>query len=65
MSKKGRIEIYKSKTGNKSQRWRWRIVASNGRALAASSEGFQSKAKVLKNFYRVADVMKAWPVEVL
>jgi uncharacterized protein YegP (UPF0339 family) len=35
-----KLEFYETVTAVKSDRWRWRIVAANGKIVAASSEGF-------------------------
>lgn len=35
--------------------WRWRITASNGEPIGASTEGFSSKQNCLKNLKTVAD----------
>lgn len=33
--------------------WRWRVVARNGRVLAASSEAFTSRARAVGNLRRL------------
>lgn len=37
-----RIVVYRS-IGRRNQRWRWRAVASNGRIVATSGEGFANR----------------------
>lgn len=39
------IEFYKDKAG----KYRWRIIAENGRVTGASSQGFASKQKAEEN----------------
>lgn len=34
------FEIYRSTTMEPSETWRWRLVASNGRTIADSAEGY-------------------------
>ena len=41
-----KLEIYKA---NRSQDWRWRVVARNGRIVAASSEGFVTRYGAKRN----------------
>lgn len=38
-------EFYKDNAGE----WRWRKIASNGRIVGASSEGFSSRANAVYN----------------
>lgn len=38
-----RLEVYKTRSLRRSQRWAWRLVASNGRIIATSGEGYTSK----------------------
>ena len=38
-----KFEVYEVVTPLRSERWRWRVIALNGRIVAASSEGFFSK----------------------
>lgn len=38
-----KFEIYRSESSLPSQSWRWRLVASNGRVIADSSEGYADK----------------------
>jgi len=33
------LVIYKTRSLRRSQRWAWRLVASNGRTIATSGEG--------------------------
>lgn len=35
-----RLEVYPRRLARRSQRWRWRLVASNGRKLANGGEGY-------------------------
>ena len=37
------FQLYKDKAGE----WRWRLVAENGKSIAASSEGYVAKADAL------------------
>lgn len=38
-----KIEVYESKSDNPSEKWRWRLRASNGRIIAESGEGYSDK----------------------
>lgn len=49
MKRKDRVVLYRD-TGKD---WRWRYVRSNGRILAASSEGYRRKVDCLKAMTRV------------
>ena len=40
-------EIYQSTTG-----WRWRHIASNGKILGASTQGYSNKADCISNAQR-------------
>jgi uncharacterized protein YegP (UPF0339 family) len=42
-------EYYKDKKGE----WRWRLVASNGRIIADSGEGYSSERECLADIDRV------------
>lgn len=44
-----KFEVYEVVTPLKSERWRWRVIAPNGRIVAASSEGFFSKEGAEEN----------------
>lgn len=35
-----RLEVYRSALSRPSQRWRWRLVATNGRKLCNGGEGY-------------------------
>lgn len=37
------LVIYRRLTARRSQRWRWRLVASNGRKIANGGEGYANK----------------------
>lgn len=39
-----RVEVYE----DAAQEWRWRLVARNGRTMAEESEGYASRANVLR-----------------
>lgn len=41
-----KLEIYRP---NRTQDWRWRITARNGRIVAASSEGFVTRYGAKRN----------------
>ena len=38
-----KLYVYRTRSLRRSQRWAWRIVAANGRNIAASGEGYGSK----------------------
>ena len=57
-----RFEVYKSGTTLLSQVWRWRLVASNGRTVADSAEGYQSKADCLHGIELVKGTNLLTPV---
>lgn len=48
-NKTDKVTIYQSAWNSE---WRWRIKSPNGRILAASSEGFKSKAGAERNLER-------------
>lgn len=43
-----KLEIYKDAAG----KWRWRKVASNGRIVASSSQGYVNKSDCISNANR-------------
>lgn len=48
-SKEAKARIYQDKQG----KWRWSFIAPNGRVIADSSEGYNSKRNVLRAFESV------------
>lgn len=55
--------VYRKRFARRSQRWRWRIVAANGRNIGNSGEGFADRVyaiasvtALLDGAYREADV---------
>lgn len=38
-----RLEVYRTRSLRRSQRWAWRLVAANGRIIARSSEGYSHR----------------------
>lgn len=59
---RGTFEYYKS--GLIFREWRWRYVASNGREVYRSSEGYKNKADMLKSIPRCSEVEGAFRREV-
>ena len=47
-------KIYKDGRG----KWRWKIVAANGRILAASSQGFYGERDAKRNLIRVKKALQ-------
>lgn len=39
----GTLEVYRSRSLRRSQRWRWRLVHRNGRVIAESGEGYANR----------------------
>ena len=37
------IIVYRTRSLRRSQRWAWRLVASNGRTIATSGEGYSNR----------------------
>lgn len=57
-NKKPRVEFYEDiKTSNSKQRYRWRLYFSSD-IVAASSEGYSSKAEALENFIKIEQHIK-------
>lgn len=52
-SKRTRVEFYQT-FGIFGQCWRWRMIARNGRIIAASSESFSSLSAAKRNLKLVA-----------
>ena len=42
---KAKLVIYRTRSLRRSQRWAWRLVAANGRIIAASGEGYSDKGE--------------------
>lgn len=55
MSKMYKIKIYKDNIGE----WRFSIVASNGRIVADSGEGYRTKYFCRKNINRIIEQLRA------
>jgi uncharacterized protein YegP (UPF0339 family) len=56
-----KFEIFKDKTGQ----YRWRLLASNGRTIADSGEGYSSKQACLDGIASVKKDAPAAPIEEL
>jgi uncharacterized protein YegP (UPF0339 family) len=44
-----KLEFYETVKPSPGDRWRWRVVAANGRIVAASSEGFARRDGAVEN----------------
>ena len=42
---KAKLVTYRTRSPRRSQRWAWRLVAANGRIIAASGEGYSDKGE--------------------
>ena len=42
---KATLHIYRGRSLRRSQRWRWRLVAGNGRIVAESGEGYSDRGQ--------------------
>ncbi len=51
------LHLIDDKTAAKSQRYRWQLKASNGKILAASTEGFSSRTKCAGNLVLTRDAL--------
>lgn len=49
---KPKHSLYKDKTG----KWRWRIIATNGEVIGASTEGYSNKSSCEKNLYLITNL---------
>lgn len=49
VEKLDRLEVYQDAAGA----WRWRVVASNGKIVGASSEGYRAAADAFANAKRL------------
>ena len=49
------LEVYRTRSLRRSQRWGWRLVAKNGRIVAVSGEGYTDKATARQRGLTVAD----------
>lgn len=52
MSKQYRAEIFEDESGE----WRWRLISSNGRIIADSSEGYKNKSECYERLYEVTSI---------
>lgn len=48
--RRAKIEVYQDKSGD----YRWRMIASNGRIMADSSEGYTRQTNCIKAMVKVA-----------
>lgn len=44
-----KLEVFKAASTFNSQMWRWRVIARNGKIVAASSEGFATRYGAKRN----------------
>jgi len=49
----GRLYIKKKRAINGKWEWRWSLKATNGKIVGASTEGFSSRAALIKNISSV------------
>jgi len=54
---KATLIIFRRRTVVRSQRWGWRLVASNGRIVATSGEGYANKSQAERMALLVTDGM--------
>ena len=47
------LVIYKTRSLRRSQRWAWRLVASNGRTIATSGEGYANRSEAVEMAVKV------------
>jgi len=38
-----RVEVYRTKSLRRTERWRWRLISKNGHIVATSSEGYRHR----------------------
>jgi hypothetical protein len=57
-SKFNRLQFYNRPLSMGPDRWRWRLVARNGRIVAASSEGFTTRRDAERNFLRMMRMLR-------
>ena len=55
MRSPGKVEFYKDASGQ----WRWRVIASNGRILADSAEGYSRRRGAERGLVAVMSILKA------
>lgn len=51
--KSAKFELYR----DKAKKWRWRLVASNGRIVADSGQGYRSKGACVDAQYHLGDLV--------
>lgn len=56
------VEIYRETT---SKDWRWRLVASNGKTIADSAEGYRRRGQCTQQFEKIRAAMAAGPVRIV
>lgn len=49
------LEVYRTRSLRRSQRWAWRLVTPNGRIVATSGEGYSDRAVARQRGLTVAD----------
>lgn len=59
VKKAGKLEVYK----DKKKEWRWRVIASNGRIIADSAEGYKRKGTMLKSVEKLRIILNLDEVE--
>lgn len=48
-NRRARLVVYRGRGIRRPQRWRWRLVAINGRIIAMSSEGYTDRHDAITN----------------
>ena len=61
MKRKPKIEFYQDKAG----KHRWRIVATNGQTIAASSQGYVTLTDCKHNLQRIAQLIEDNPGQII
>lgn len=52
-TRKPKVQFFKAATG----KWRWRLIAGNGRKLCTPGEDFSSRQKAADNYMLVCSVL--------
>ncbi len=59
------LTVYRTRSLRRSQRWAWRLTASNGRIVATSGEGYSDRGEARTRGLTVANGWYAGPTVVM
>lgn len=62
--KTGIIQVYCSPRSTRTQRWRWKVIAPNGRIMADSAEGYVTRDKCARAVLKLRNAFREYQMRV-